>query len=117
MDERPFLIALRVLGRTGIGLKPAPIDEQALRDSGSPRERKLPLEGLCYLILKRDLNASKKGAGLERRKLGSNSVVRMEWDTLIRKFSKERAELDTIIASLKQLQRSHLGATKKAPAR
>ena len=60
MDHTPFLVALRALGRMGIGLKPSPADEDVLRESVAPREAKLPIGDLCYLILKRELNGPRR---------------------------------------------------------
>jgi hypothetical protein len=93
MDQRPFLIALRVLGRAGLGLTASPADQRALRHSVRLRERKVALEELCYVILKRELNPPKL------RQLEDDAIS--DLDDLIRKFSHERAELTKIISSLK----------------
>ena len=62
MHPTPFLIALRVLGRIGIGLKPSSADEDALREGVTAREAKLPTAELCYLILKREPEGAQEAA-------------------------------------------------------
>jgi len=76
--DAPFLIALRLLGRLGIGLPLVRAEVRLLRENVAPREAKLPIEDLCHLILKRELNVPKaarhrgtqrqEADGLARRK-------------------------------------------------
>jgi hypothetical protein len=54
-DQSEFLVALRVLGRLGIGIAASPADERVL-----PSEARLGIEAICYLILKRELNVPKR---------------------------------------------------------
>jgi hypothetical protein len=63
MDRLPFLVALRTLGRIGIGCQPVAADVDALRQSVAPQDSELPTEELCYLVIKRELNTAKKACG------------------------------------------------------
>jgi hypothetical protein len=62
MDRQLFLVALRTLGRIGIGFQPVAADVDALKHSVALQESELPIEELCYLVIKRELNTPKKRA-------------------------------------------------------
>ena len=108
MHQPAFLIALRVIGRLGIGLKPSPADKRTLKESVDAHESKLPIVELCYLILKRELNTEaetkprwpvhRKASRPSRRKLPARWRVGI--DRILPKLYEERAHLDAILASL-----------------
>ena len=56
MDRQPFLVALRTLGRIGIGVQPVAADVDALRQSVAPPDSELPIEEICHFIIRRELN-------------------------------------------------------------
>ena len=62
MSEPPFLVALRVLGRIGLGLEPSPADKSVLRKTVPQSERGFPVAEIGYLILKRELQSELSGA-------------------------------------------------------
>ena len=55
MDRNLLLTALRVLGRMASELKIAPADVDTLRRCASRGEDQLPIDELCYQVLKREL--------------------------------------------------------------
>jgi len=117
MDHTPFLIALRILGRLGISLPPGRADVRPLKESVVPRETKLPIEDLCYLIIKRELNVPPRlrrritrpglaGTATRERAVGGFQGY-MNLNKTLPRLYVERRKLDGIIASLEQqLQRS-----------
>jgi hypothetical protein len=76
MDQTPCLTALRVFGRLGIGLKASPADKRVLRESVAPREANLPIEELCCIPLKRELNQPKRARSSSQHRPGR--LVRRE---------------------------------------
>ena len=99
MHQPAFLIALRVLGRLGIGLKPSPADKRTLKESVDAHASKLPIAELCYLILKRELNT---GAETKPRR----PVHRKANRPSLRKLPvRSRVGIDRILPSAASLTR------------